>query len=90
MNLQSFDLIQFLAPVWDALRRVGMAAPLGAVEDVDSVPTSSTCEVRQAEIAWITSLDMAVEDGGRNFSMGMAAFPLPIPQLPGLSNDLSI
>ncbi|KAH9820672.1 hypothetical protein DFH28DRAFT_884295 [Melampsora americana] len=54
--------------IWDALRRVGMAAPLGLVGDG---PSGSRSESPGGnEISYITSLDMEVEDNGRNFSTG--------------------
>ncbi|KAG0140699.1 hypothetical protein CROQUDRAFT_664859 [Cronartium quercuum f. sp. fusiforme G11] len=54
--------------IWDALRRVGMAAPLGIVNETTA--RSGTSGSGENEIAWITSLDLEVEDGGRNFSTG--------------------
>ncbi|EGG04689.1 uncharacterized protein MELLADRAFT_117018 [Melampsora larici-populina 98AG31] len=66
-NLDPFDEHDD-SKIWDALRRVGMAAPLGLVGDGPSGSRSGSPGGH--EISYISSLDMEVEDNGRNFSTG--------------------
>ncbi|CAH7688816.1 hypothetical protein BY996DRAFT_4577718 [Phakopsora pachyrhizi] len=58
--------------IWDALRRVGMAAPSieSSLNSNCSSQNLSPSTLTQREISFITSLDTEVQDGGRNFSLG--------------------
>ncbi|OAV89994.1 hypothetical protein PTTG_07453 [Puccinia triticina 1-1 BBBD Race 1] len=58
--------------IWDALRRVGMAAPsfelpLNGSNAANAPPETSS---RGQDLQFITSLDMEVKEGGKNFSTG--------------------
>lgn len=58
--------------IWDALRRVGMATPsIRATHNGGNTGDESAPEVSTGgDLTFITSLDMEVQDGGKNFSTG--------------------
>ncbi|KAI9604384.1 hypothetical protein KEM48_000505 [Puccinia striiformis f. sp. tritici PST-130] len=58
--------------IWDALRRVGMAAPSFELSQNGSNAGEATPEDNATgqNLQFITSLDMEVKEGGKNFSTG--------------------
>jgi len=56
--------------IWDALRRVGMAAPSVDLSHSGSQAGNPSCGSTGQDLQFITSLDMEVKEGGKNFSTG--------------------
>lgn len=56
--------------IWDALRRVGMAAPSVDLSHSGSHAGNPSCGSTGQDLQFITSLDMEVKEGGKNFSTG--------------------
>ncbi|KNZ48830.1 hypothetical protein VP01_538g8 [Puccinia sorghi] len=56
--------------IWDALRRVGMAAPSFDLSHSRSHAGNPSCGSTGQDLQFITSLDMEVKEGGKNFSTG--------------------
>lgn len=73
-NLDPFNSFED-SEVWDALRRVKMVSPLGQSANGSGVATPASGDTLGGEGGRfpITSLDMVVSDGGKNFSTGKAS-----------------